>query len=42
MVWRLSLLSTSSLTELTMLEWDLNLAYTILRSKMRIDCGRSG
>ena len=37
---RLSLLS--SLMELTMLEQDLNLAYTTLRWKMRIGCGCSG
>ena len=40
MIRRLSLLS--SLMELTMLEQDLNLAYTILRWKMRIGCGCSG
>jgi hypothetical protein len=28
--------------ELTMLEEDLSLAYTIVRSKMRIGCGCSG
>jgi hypothetical protein len=40
MIRRLSLLS--SLMELTMLEQDPNLAYTILRWKMRIGCGCSG
>ena len=40
MIRRLSL--PSSLMELMMLGWDLNLVYMILRLKMRIGCGCNG
>jgi hypothetical protein len=40
MIRRLS--RRSSLMELTMLGWDLNLVYMILRLKMWIGCGCSG